>query len=92
MKRAIVLAGGGSRGAYELGAWQALDELGESFDGFFGTSIGSLNAALMAQGMTPMDAARVGAYYHGLAGEAAARLRGSRAVTAWDVCEALRIE
>ena len=50
MKRAIVLAGGGSRGAYELGAWQALDELGESFDGFFGTSIGSLNAALMAQG------------------------------------------
>ena len=42
--------------------------------------------------MTPMDAARAGAYYHGLAGEAAARLRGSRAVTAWDVCEALRIE
>ena len=49
-------------------------------------------AGLMAQGMTPMDAARAGAYYHGLAGEAAARLRGSRAVTAWDVCEALRIE
>ena len=49
-------------------------------------------AALMAQGMTPMDAARAGAYYHGLAGEAAAGLRGSRAVTARDVCEALRIE
>lgn len=49
-------------------------------------------AGLMAQGMTPMDAARAGAYYHGLAGEAAAGLRGSRAVTAWDVCEALRIE
>ena len=49
-------------------------------------------AALMAQGMTPMDAARVGAYYHGLAGEAADKALGSRAVTAWDVCDRLRIE
>ena len=49
-------------------------------------------AALMAQGMPPMDAARVGAYYHGLAGEAAAKRRGSRAATAWDVCDALCIE
>lgn len=49
-------------------------------------------AALMGQGMTPYDAARAGAYYHGLAGEAAACARGSRAVTAWDVCEALCIE
>lgn len=49
-------------------------------------------AALLAQGMAPYDAARVGAYYHGLAGEAAAKARGSRAVTAWDVCENLCIE
>lgn len=49
-------------------------------------------AGLMAQGMPHMDAARVGAYYHGLAGERAAALRGARAVTAWDVCDALRIE
>ena len=49
-------------------------------------------AGLMAQGMTPYDAARVGAYYHGTAGETAAKERGSRAVTAWDVCEALCIE
>ena len=49
-------------------------------------------AALMAQGMTPMDAARAGAYYHGLAGEEAAKERGSRAVTAWDVCDKLCIE
>ena len=27
MKRALVLSGGGSRGAYEIGAWQALTEL-----------------------------------------------------------------
>lgn len=50
MKRALVLSGGGSRGAYEIGAWQALSELGVRFDGVYGTSIGALNAALFAQG------------------------------------------
>ena len=50
MKRALVLSGGGSRGAYEIGAWQALNELGLRFDGVYGTSIGALNAALFAQG------------------------------------------
>ena len=50
MKRALVLNGGGSRGAYEIGAWQALDELGVRFSGVYGTSIGALNAALFAQG------------------------------------------
>ena len=49
-------------------------------------------ASLMAQGLTPYDAARAGAYYHGLAGETAAKEKGSRAVTAWDVCDHLRIE
>ena len=50
MKRALVLNGGGSRGAYEIGAWQALAELGVRFDGVYGTSIGALNATLVAQG------------------------------------------
>ena len=50
MKRALVLNGGGSRGAYQIGAWQALDALGVRFDGVYGTSIGALNAALFAQG------------------------------------------
>ena len=49
-------------------------------------------ASLMAQGMGAQEAARAGAYYHGLAGEAAAKEKGSRAVSAWDVCSALRIE
>ena len=50
VKRALVLNGGGSRGAYEIGAWQAMAELGVRFDGVYGTSIGALNAALVAQG------------------------------------------
>lgn len=28
MKRAIVLAGGGTKGSYEVGVWRALNELG----------------------------------------------------------------
>ena len=50
MKRALVLSGGGSRGAYEIGAWQALNELGVRLDAVYGTSIGALNAGLVAQG------------------------------------------
>lgn len=49
MKKAICFAGGGSKGAYQLGAWKALDELGESFDIATGTSIGSINAAFYVQ-------------------------------------------
>ena len=50
MKRALVLCGGGSRGAYQIGAWQALEELGVSINGVYGTSIGALNAVLVARG------------------------------------------
>lgn len=50
MKRALVLSGGGSRGAYEIGAWQALEELNVRLDAVYGTSIGALNAGLVAQG------------------------------------------
>lgn len=50
MKRALVLSGGGSRGAYEIGAWQALEEVGVHIDAVYGTSIGALNAGLVAQG------------------------------------------
>lgn len=49
-------------------------------------------ASLMAQGMSAFDAARVGAYYHGRAGEAAAKKKGSRAVTAQDILNHLRLD
>ena len=48
--RGLALEGGGSRGAYHIGAVQAYLENGYSFDGFAGTSIGAINAALLAQG------------------------------------------
>src|SRR5271165_942762 len=48
--RALVLPGGGGRGAYQVGVAKALQEYGITFDYAFGTSIGGLNAAMIAQG------------------------------------------
>ncbi|MEG1500743.1 MAG: patatin-like phospholipase family protein, partial [Clostridiales bacterium] len=48
-KRAIVLAGGGSRGAYQIGCWRAFIELGLDFQIITGTSVGALNGAMMVQ-------------------------------------------
>lgn len=48
--RGLALEGGGAKGSYELGAYIALKELGYKFDMVAGTSIGSLNAALIVQG------------------------------------------
>ena len=48
-KTALVLGGGGSRGAYEIGAWQALRELGIPINIVTGTSVGAINGALVAQ-------------------------------------------
>ena len=44
------MEGGGARGAYHIGAVKALYENGYEFDGFVGTSIGAINAAILAQG------------------------------------------
>lgn len=49
MKRAIVLSGGGSKGAYQIGVWKALKKLNITYDIVTGTSVGALNAALMVQ-------------------------------------------
>lgn len=49
-KTALVLGGGGSRGAYQIGVWQALIELGINIDIVTGTSVGALNSALVAMG------------------------------------------
>ncbi|MGE5607476.1 MAG: patatin-like phospholipase family protein [Bacteroidota bacterium] len=50
MKRALVLAGGGSRGAFEAGAVDFLvRQSGLDFDLYLGTSVGALNAGILAQ-------------------------------------------
>lgn len=46
----LAMEGGGARGAYHIGVAKAYLENGYQFDGFVGTSIGSINAALLAQG------------------------------------------
>lgn len=48
-KKAVVLGGGGSRGSYQIGVWQALKELGFAYEIVTGTSVGALNGALMVQ-------------------------------------------
>ena len=48
--RGLALEGGGARGAYHIGVIKALIESGYEFDGFVGTSIGAINAAMLAQG------------------------------------------
>lgn len=55
MKKALVLSGGGSKGAYEAGFIDACKELGHSFDIVTGTSIGALNGALYVQGSSKID-------------------------------------
>lgn len=47
--KAIVLSGGGSKGSYQIGAWKALRELKIDYDIVTGTSVGSINGALMVQ-------------------------------------------
>ena len=47
--RAVVLSGGGGKGAYEVGVWKALRKLKINYDIVTGTSIGALNGALMVQ-------------------------------------------
>ena len=49
-KTALVLAGGGSRGAYEMGVWKAIYEMDIPFHIVCGTSIGAINGAMIAQG------------------------------------------
>lgn len=48
--RGLALEGGGARGSFQVGAIKALYEKGYTFDVVAGTSIGSINGALIALG------------------------------------------
>jgi len=49
-KRGFALEGGGARGAYHMGVCKAYIEAGYEFHGVVGTSIGAINAAMLASG------------------------------------------
>ena len=62
-KKALVLSGGGGRGAYHVGVIEALVERGWMADGvgpdiIAGTSIGAINGAALASGMTVAELKR----------------------------------
>ena len=48
--KAIVLSGGGAKGAYQIGVWKALRKLHYQYDIVTGTSVGALNGAFFVQG------------------------------------------
>jgi NTE family protein len=50
----LVLQGGGALGAYQVGVYQALHEAGIEPDWVIGTSIGAINAGIIA-GNKPQD-------------------------------------
>jgi len=56
---ALVLCGGASRGAFEVGFYRAVKELGLRVDFVVGSSIGALNGAYIAAGMPADELARL---------------------------------
>lgn len=50
MSYGLVFAGGGAKGAYEIGVWDALNRMGIEISAVTGVSIGSVNGAMFAQG------------------------------------------
>src|SRR5262249_9851592 len=55
----LVLQGGGALGAYQAGVYQALHEAGIEPDWVIGTSIGAINASLIAGNLPEMRLARL---------------------------------
>jgi NTE family protein len=53
VKRALILSGGGSRGAYQVGSIKALLEAGRTWNSIHGISVGSLNASWIAMHSLP---------------------------------------
>ena len=53
--RALILSGGGARGAYEIGVWKHLCEMTWRPDLICGTSVGSINGAAIVSGLSVDD-------------------------------------
>jgi len=59
----LVLQGGGALGAYQIGAYQALHEAGVEPDWVIGTSIGAINASLIAGNAPEARLERLGEFW-----------------------------
>jgi NTE family protein len=46
----LILEGGGAKGAYHIGAYKAIMDMGIEIGGIAGTSVGALNGAMLVQG------------------------------------------
>jgi len=60
----LVLQGGGALGAYQVGVYEALHEAGIEPDWVIGTSIGAINAALIAGNPLEQRMERLNAFWH----------------------------
>ncbi len=56
-KRALILSGGGARGAYQAGVLKFLKEMNWEPDLICGTSVGAVNAVALGCGLTPSEIA-----------------------------------
>jgi NTE family protein len=63
----LVLQGGGALGAYQAGVFQALHEHGLAPDWIVGTSIGAINAAILAGNPHETRLSRLRQFWHGIA-------------------------
>lgn len=54
-RRALILAGGGMRVAYQSGVLEALGNAGVTFEHFDGTSGGVINLAMLCSGLSPRE-------------------------------------
>ena len=70
----LILQGGGSLGAYECGLCKAFANHDMEFDIIGGTSIGAVNAAILAAGKYPEENEKQGeSYYHKFQGSTSKR-------------------
>jgi NTE family protein len=60
----LVLQGGGALGAYQVGVYEALHDAGIEPDWVIGTSIGAINAALIARNARDQRMARLNAFWN----------------------------
>ena len=78
---ALVLSGGGALGAYQAGAYAALEKCGVRPNWIAGTAIGAINAAIIAGNLPHERALRLRQFWRELsrrAGNRRTRIRSTR--------------